>query len=151
MKRELPQKLEAGRVRTGPRRSDPSWGPYGLFRIQGPCGAALTIIASGADDEESCGWEHVSVSTERRCPNWAEMNFVKGLLWSDDELVVQFHPPKADYVNNHPFCLHLWRPVDEHIRLPPSILVGLKDRGVMSPGEAREAQAEIIVEMGRGR
>lgn len=131
MRKELPAKLEDGRSRTGQFASDPSWGPYGLFLIQGPCGEKLKIVASGADsgDPISDGWEHVSVSTRRRPPNWQEMCFVKDLFWDDEEAVVQYHPPKSEYVNNHPYCLHLWRNVLRPIELPPSIMVGHKGIG----------------------
>lgn len=70
------------------------------------------------------GWEHVSVSLPNRCPTWAEMCLVKELFWEDDEAVMQLHPPKADYVNCHPYCLHLWRPLVGQIPLPPKELVG---------------------------
>ena len=121
---KLPERLEAGRIVHGERASDPSWGFYGDFSIQGPCGEKLLIVASGADadDHLACGWEHVSVSTHRRCPNWTEMCFVKDLFWRSDECVVQFHPPKSSYVNNHPFCLHLWRNKDG-FPVPPTVLV----------------------------
>lgn len=72
-------------------------------------------------------WEHVSISLPRRCPTWAEMCRMKDLFWEPDEAVMQLHPPTDDYVNYHPFCLHLWRPGDDAvgaIPLPPSILVG---------------------------
>jgi hypothetical protein len=132
MRKVLPERIEKGRILTGPHASDPTWGPYGKFFIRCPhCGIRLQIIASGADDPEACGWEHVSVSTTQRCPMWDEMCFVKGLFWEEEELVVQFHPPQADYINNHAYCLHLWRPVDGHIRLPPGELIGIK--GVISP------------------
>ena len=94
----------------------------GAFEIMGPKGEPLAVISSGPD--ERSGWEHVSVSTKRRIPNWEEMCFVKFLFWNDDEAVMQLHPPKADYVNYFPNCLHLWRPLDSVIPLPPSILVG---------------------------
>jgi hypothetical protein len=112
MKKAVPEKLEAGRIRTGEVASDPSWGFYGAFEIQGPCGAALRIIASGADMDDviSEGWEHVSISTRWRPPNWQQMCFTKDLFWEPDECVVQFHPPKSEYVNNHPHCLQIsWR------------------------------------------
>lgn len=76
----------------------------------------LVIIASDNDG----GWEHVSVSLKHRCPNWDEMCFIKSLFWEDDECVVQFHPPKKEYVNVHPHCLHLWKPKDKSILMPPS-------------------------------
>ena len=110
-------------MRDGYYGSDKSYGNYGAFKVQGPCGAALLIVAAGADDT---GWEHVSVSTDRRPPNWQEMCWVKDAFWDAEETVVQFHPPRSQYVNLHPFTLHLWRPIDGHIKLPPSILVGPK-------------------------
>ena len=137
MRQTLPEKLEAGRVTRGLFATPRSYGPYGKFIVQGPCGAELMIVASGGDLPEAQGWEHVSVSIPRanRCPNWPEMCFVKDLFWSEDEAVVQFHPPKSEYVNNHPFCLHLWRAVDGHMLLPPSIMVGIKSRGEMTNEE----------------
>lgn len=78
-------------------------------------------MAGAADLPESERWEHVSVSTLRRNPNWQEMCWVKDLFWRDDELVAQFHPPKSDHINIHPYCLHLWRHPD--MRLPPRLLV----------------------------
>ncbi len=130
MRRDLPKRLEAGRI-----KGSPTWGAYGAFKLLGPCGEPLMVVASGADadDTMSDGWEHVSVSTRRRTPNWTEMSFVKDLFWSDDECVVQFHPPKADYINNHPYCLHLWRHVSKDIPRPPAILVGYKALGTLTP------------------
>jgi hypothetical protein len=136
----LPEKLEAGRLTEGPMASRPDWGAYGAFFVQGPCGEELKIVASGGDET---AWEHVSVSTRRRPPNWQEMCFVKDLFWSEEECVIQFHPPKSCYVNNHPFCLHLWRPIDGHVRLPPSILVGVKDKGILTEVSARELRREM--------
>jgi len=123
MRKVLPDKAESGRVRVGYYASDASYGTCGAFRIQGPCGAELLILAGEASLEEAKNWEHVSVSIERRCPNWTEMCFVKDLFWDEDELVIQFHPPKAKNINNHPHCLHLWKCRDGHVRLPPALLV----------------------------
>jgi hypothetical protein len=38
-------------------------------------------------------------------------------------MVVEYHPAKADYVNLHPLCLHLWRPTMMHMPKPPKIFV----------------------------
>jgi hypothetical protein len=143
LRKILPEKLESGRVTSGELRSYPEWGPYGHFFVQGPCGEQLCIVACGAEERESNGWEHVSISTRRRTPNWMEMCFVKDLFWSEEECVIQFHPPKSEYVNNHPFCLHLWRPADDHVRMPPSILVGVKERGVLTKREAAQVRREM--------
>jgi hypothetical protein len=121
MRSIIPSRLEEGRVTDGRMASDASYGTTGAFMITGPKGAQLKIIASDGE-----GWEHVSVSCEKRTPNWDEMCFVKNLFWRDDECVIQFHPPKSEYVNCHKFCLHLWKPTDHEVRLPPSVLVGPK-------------------------
>ncbi len=57
---------------------------------------------------------------------------VKSLFWSDDDCVMQLHPPKSEWVNNHSYCLHLWRPTDTAIQTPPSVMVGFKEIGVLA-------------------
>ena len=81
----------------------------------------LFIIASNGHD-----WEHISVSTPHRCPTWEEMCYVKDLFFDADEVVFQLHPAKSDYINNHKYCLHMWKPLKENIPLPPSWMVGAK-------------------------
>ncbi len=90
---------------------------FGAFKIPGPCGADLQVIASSGD--EHVPWEHVSVSTKKRCPNWQEMSFVKDLFWEPEECVMQLHPPRSMWINTHPYCLHLWRPLRAEIPMPP--------------------------------
>ena len=51
---------------------------------------------------------------------WNEMCWVKELFWDDFEVVFQYHPPKKDHVNNHKYCLHLWKGPGTLI-LPPKI------------------------------
>jgi hypothetical protein len=77
-----------------------------------------TVIVSNGSD-----WEHVSISSKNRTPNWETMNSLKDLIWNNDETVMQLHPKKNDYVNNHEHCLHLWKPLNEVIPVPPSVLV----------------------------
>ncbi len=139
MKAVLPERLENGRVRSGEFASDSTYGPYGKFFVRGPQRDMLCIIASGGDvgDEISLGWEHVSISAARRTPLWSEMCFVKDLFWDPEETVIQFHPPKSEYINNHPFVLHLWRHKTIAFQLPPSIMVGDKTKGLLSPALRR--------------
>ena len=73
------------------------------------------------EDEE--GWEHVSVSRVDRIPSWNDMCLVKDTFWGPEDTIVQFHPPKSQYVNCHLNCLHLWKPPYEVI-LPPQKFVG---------------------------
>lgn len=81
-------------------------------------GQPLIVIASNGR-----GWDHVSVSHRKRCPTWHEMCRVKDMFFSEEDIVLQFHPPKSDYVNVHPRCLHLWRNQTSEIELPPIELV----------------------------
>lgn len=81
----------------------------------------LKIIASAGE-----GWDHVSISLPNRCPTWPEMCLVKDMFFEDEEMVIQIHPKKSEYVNYHPYCLHMWRWQLEGQPMPPSILVGPK-------------------------
>lgn len=91
----------------------------GAFLIPGPVNMPLRVIASS-----ELGWEHVSVSLVNRTPNWKEMCFIKDLFWDEEELVIQYHPPKSQYVNHHPNCLHMWKPSQEQIPVPPRWMIG---------------------------
>jgi hypothetical protein len=102
--------------------SNDSYGNNGAFFI--PCfmhGGFLFVIAS-----DGLGWEHVSVSLLDRCPIWNEMCIIKDLFWDENDAVFQFHPLKKLYVNMHPNCLHLWRPINTTIPIPNPILVGIR-------------------------
>lgn len=121
---------EKNRVKDGPLGSDYSYGDNGYFIIpsidNSICHPSFFhVIASDGE----C-WEHLSahirVNGEDRTPTWEEMCFIKGIFWDDEDVVMQLHPKKSEYVNNHPHVLHLWRPIGVEIPTPPSILVGVK-------------------------
>jgi hypothetical protein len=99
-------------------------GLTGIFYTQGI--GFRYIFSYGGD------WEHVSISilynrgTPKRlfrCPTWEEMCMFKEIFWRDDEIVMQLHLAKKDYVNNVNHCLHLWRPMKENVPTPPKIFV----------------------------
>ncbi len=122
-------KIEKYRIKHGPMASDPSWGNNGQFAIPH---AGIFLFCQVSDE---LGWEHVSVSLLRRVkgsytpisrtPSWEEMCAVKNVFWSPEETAVQYHPPEADYINCHPYCLHLWRSTKHEIPIPPKALVGV--------------------------
>lgn len=70
-------------------------------------------------------WQHVSVSIQgsTMTPSWAIMCKVKELFFEPEDCVVQYHPPKSEYVNTHPGVLHLWKPMNEKIPMPPKEFV----------------------------
>lgn len=123
------------RLRDGLYGTSDSDGNNGAFVIPINAHEALCIIAS-----DGMEWEHVSVHVmprnkrteppfafqfipDERTPTWMEMCQVKDLFWDDEDTVVQFHPPKSQYVNMHKHTLHLWRPMTYTIVTPPRTLV----------------------------
>ncbi len=119
------------RVRIGRLKSDDRLGNNGAFVIPSNVkGRSLVVIAS-----DGMGWEHVSAHVERGdeqfTPLWDEMCFLKDSFWGPEDCVMQLHPKQSEYVNNHPHTLHLWRPINQEIPQPESILVGDKNAGVL--------------------
>jgi hypothetical protein len=102
-------------------------GNNGYFIIPRPGKPPYAIVVIASD---GMGWEHVSAHIDAswigRTLTWDEMCLVKRLFWQDEDVVMQLHPKKSEYVNNHPNTLHLWRPTDREIPTPPSIMVGIK-------------------------
>lgn len=113
------------RVRKGAFGTDERHGNNGAFMIAHPNPASSLTFSVIASD--GAGWEHVSVSLRARTPTWEEMCFIKGQFWDDEDLVVQLHPPRSEWVNNHPHCLHLWRSVTHLMPVPPGWMVGVKE------------------------
>jgi hypothetical protein len=127
--------LEQYRIKTGRFRSNPAWGNNGVFLLPGPERHKLYVIAS-----DEMGWEHCSVSlaAKARIPLWSEMVYVKDLFWQEDEVVVQYHPAKADYINFQGSTLHLWKPIGSELPRPPHWMVGPK-----TVEEGLELMAEV--------
>lgn len=119
MRSIIPAELERGRVLLPNITNE---GLMGAFRIHRK-DRVLRIISSTGLAKAEEGWEHVSVSMVDRIPTWEDMCYVKGLFWTDEETVIQFHPPKSLHINCHPNCLHLWRQRESAFPLPPSHLV----------------------------
>lgn len=103
-------------------------GNNGMFLLPHPKIAGYGFAVQVSD---GLGWEHASVSITskkrevKRCPTWEEMCYIKEMFWDDTDMVVQIHPPKKDYVNDHPYCLHLWRSTEVVMPKPDPILVGI--------------------------
>lgn len=86
------------------------------------------------------GWDHVSVSFRNRCPTWEEMSEIKRLFFYPEETAWEYHPMESEYVNQHPYCLHIWRYQKPGMVMPPSWMVGMKD-GQTFAETLREATA----------
>lgn len=95
----------------------------GMFAFRSPAdGRTLRVIAATGD-----GWEHVSVSKPTRTPTWSEMEYIKRLFFKPDEVCMQLHVAEAEHISMHDHCLHIWRPIDGSIPLPPAWMVGVKE------------------------
>ena len=98
MKNPLPSKIEDCRIDGPPHTS------VGACQLKRGNAHLRVVFSDGR------GWDHVSVSLATRCPTWGEMEYVRRLFFKADETVMQLHVPTTDHINQHDFCLHLWRP-----------------------------------------
>jgi hypothetical protein len=127
---------ENNRVLTGKFATTEKDGPNGIFffpikkKVPGfnrfiSTGWLQVVAANGQ------GWEHVSICVttqdkkefQKRCPSWEECCFVKDQFWDKEDTCVQFHPDDKNYVNIHPFVLHIWRKAGVVYELPSKIMV----------------------------
>lgn len=119
MKAALSQELINCREKIGDHLIDNTCLPIGRFIIKHKKYGDLVIVSSFGLD-----WDHVSVSVVQKgrrvkLPTWGVMCWVKDMFFDPEETVIQYHPPKSKYINNHPGVLHLWRPHKETIPMPP--------------------------------
>ncbi len=89
-------------------------GGCGMLYLNGTKAKPASVVFSWGG-----GWEHVSIAYTNRTPTWDKMCKIKDMFWNDDECVVQYHPPKSEYVNVHPYCPHLWKKSDGEFERPP--------------------------------
>ena len=66
----------------------------------------LKVIRSKATYSDG-DWVHVSLSRPNRLPTWGDLKLVKQAFLGD-VTALQILPKASNYVNIHPFCLHLW-------------------------------------------
>jgi hypothetical protein len=121
MKPEPNRELDPYRERGLSDYDSPFGASWGLFYIPIAPKLFLKVLSSGVTSatEGPQAWEHVSVSLPNRTPTWEEMVRVKDLFWGAEELVLQFHPPRSQYVSHCGNCLHLWRHPGYEPELPP--------------------------------
>ena len=107
--------------------SDDSFGNNGAFLVPLNIENNINAQVIVSDGE---GWEHVSVviidNRMPETPTWDEMCIIKDMFWDEEDTVVQYHPPKSEYINNNENCLHLWRKIGFDFPLPDSTLIGIK-------------------------
>ena len=104
-------------------------------------GRSFHVLASVDQIGDGVAWEHVSVTPKNQkwCPTWEEMSAIKDLFFFPDEEAVEFHPKHSEYVNQHEFCLHIWRPADGKLLRSPE-----DSRSGMETTRDRDAALEEI-------
>ncbi|HET9954126.1 MAG TPA: hypothetical protein VFQ61_06465 [Polyangiaceae bacterium] len=80
------------------------------------CNDGLRVIVE-AEQHGAALWLHVSLSRPDRIPSYEDQTRVKTLFIGRRRTAIQVFPPEAKHVNVHPYCLHLWSPID-HEPLP---------------------------------
>lgn len=128
--------LNKWRLRQGPYGSDDSMKDGGVFQIPYKDTNTMLFVIATSGNPPLLGteiWEHVSArafddaksaSPKERTPTWDEMCFLKDIFWHPEECVIQYHPPKSQYVNVHPHVLHLWRQAGVDMPTPPKGYIG---------------------------
>lgn len=85
------------------------------FRTHNTEEKSLRCIATLADID-GLRWLHVSVSQKSKIPSWDDLRYIKEQVIGDRKAFIVL-PKFERYVNIHPYCLHLWVPID-HDPLP---------------------------------
>ncbi len=83
------------------------------------------------DGSKGTGWDHISVHCRSirknkrtlHTPTWEDMEHIRSLFFDDDETVMQLSVPRADHISIHNHVLHLWRPTECAVPVPPPYLV----------------------------
>lgn len=68
--------------------------------VMGRCDVIVAI--------ENDRW-HLSISTPYCQPSYKELKEARYRFIPDDVVMGQIFPPKAEFVNLHPYCHHLWQ------------------------------------------
>jgi len=57
-------------------------------------------------------WLHVSISRADEIPSYADLTEVKRVLLGPHRKAIMVLPAEAEHYNLHPYCLHLYSPID---------------------------------------
>lgn len=72
----------------------------------------IRVIITLEQYPDKSWWLHVSFSYHNRLPTWDDLKSVKTLFIGKKKLAVQILPHEEDYLNFHPYTLHLYARVD---------------------------------------
>lgn len=81
----------------------------------------LQVLRSVSTMEDGSLWLHVSLARRSRMPEYSDLVKVKTDFIGEDVEAYMVMAKKADHVNIHQFCLHLWAPGDPKNILPANL------------------------------
>ena len=112
-------KANRWRIRTGKMGSDDTAGWNGAFIVPLEGHMWQVLISDGM------GFRHLSATNAQKSmlPSWNVMCRLRDYFFADDAWVMQLHPPKDEYINDHPYVLHLWESLNDPIPIPPNFMV----------------------------
>ena len=84
----------------------------------------LRVIVSASRERDGKRWLHASMSRPNSLPSWGDVRDVKSVFVGDHRTAVQILPPESEYVNIHPYVLHLWCCLDGDI-VPDFVTEGM--------------------------
>lgn len=68
----------------------------------------LSVIESTNREKDGKNWRHLSIAHPRRMPTYDELTYLKRHWAGEDAKAIMVFPAKAEHVNIHPNCLHLF-------------------------------------------
>lgn len=80
------------------------------------------------------------------------MQFLRNLFFRENDVVLEFHPAKKDYVNNHNYVLHMWESTDKKFVHPklvtwnsiPDKVITLPNQKVLNIRRTIESGWDIV-------
>lgn len=75
----------------------------------------LKIIVAEELHADGHTYLHVSFSRRSRTPSYEDLDWVRKAFIGEERESVQVFPPRAEYVNFHPYTLHLWHCYERRI------------------------------------
>jgi len=74
----------------------------------------LSVIVSFGEEKDGQIWKHVSMARRKRMPTYAEIEEYKNLFCGSNTYAIIVFPPKEVWVSIHPYCVHLWEPMEKY-------------------------------------
>jgi hypothetical protein len=84
----------------------------------------LSVIVSFSEEKDGQIWKHVSMARRKRMPTYDEIEEFKKLFCGENTYALIIFPPKKVWVSLHPYCVHLWEPMEKYPLPEFSGLVG---------------------------